>query len=278
MAQQHAEFPAPDPTFVNAGPVQFELVRLGHGRPILFLHPSVGLKGAWPALSRLAVGREVLVPSHPGFGGTKLVEGLKTVDDISYCYLDVIERLDLRDLLVVGNSFGAWIAMQIAIKDCSRLSGLVLASPIGPRLSDRDQTDVVDVFSIAEARFLELAYANEKFRRRDYGAMTDDEITEIVQNRETLVHFAWSPYLNSPRLSHKLHRITVPVLIISGENDGLTRAGYVDSLQPLFPQARAVKLPNAGHFPHVEQPAAFADEVLRFAQSLADAAPSRRPA
>src|SRR4051794_2853778 len=94
-----------------------ELVRRGAGRPLLFLHPHIGLHGAEALIRALASDAEVLAPSHPGFGASELPAHLTTVDDLAYFYLDVIEEMGLRDFTIVGASFGPWIALEMAIKN-----------------------------------------------------------------------------------------------------------------------------------------------------------------
>jgi len=81
----------------------------------------------------------VIAPSHPGFGHSELPRGMSTVDDMSYFYLDLIEELGLRDLVVVGASFGGWIAAEIASKTCERLSRLVLIGAVGAKFGAREK-------------------------------------------------------------------------------------------------------------------------------------------
>ena len=94
----------------------------GQGRPILFLHPGIGIDPAAPVLTELAKGGRVIAPSHPGFGTSQLPKGMTSVDDVSYFYLDLLEQLDLRDVLVVGVGLGGWLAAEIAVKNSTRLS------------------------------------------------------------------------------------------------------------------------------------------------------------
>src|SRR6476660_9308424 len=100
--------------------VTIEAVEHGSGRPILFLHPGIGIDPAAPVLTELAKGGRVIAPSHPGFGTSQLPKGMSTVDDLAYFYLDMIEQLDLRDVLLIGVGLGGWIAAEIAVKDQSR--------------------------------------------------------------------------------------------------------------------------------------------------------------
>ncbi len=122
--------------------VKVETIDRGKGRPILFLHPSIGIDPAAPVLAALAKAGRVIAPSHPGFGNSELPKGMSTVDDLSYFYLDLIEQLDLKDMLVVGVGIGAWLAAEIATKTTERLSQLVMVNAVG--------TALIEIYEIPE--------------------------------------------------------------------------------------------------------------------------------
>src|ERR1700749_3026916 len=124
---------------VNGTPIK--AVERGSGRPILVLHPGIGIDPAAPVLAELAKGGRVIAPSHPGFGTSQLPKGMTSVDDVSYFYLDLLDQLDLRDVVVVGVGLGGWIAAEIAVKNSARLSRLVLANAIGVKIGDRETRD-----------------------------------------------------------------------------------------------------------------------------------------
>ena len=86
--------------------VTITAVDRGKGRPILFLHPGIGIDPAAPVLAELARGGRVIAPSHPGFGASQLPKGMTSVDDVSYFYRDLLDQLDLRDVLAVGVEIG----------------------------------------------------------------------------------------------------------------------------------------------------------------------------
>ena len=83
-------------TSIAVNGTTIEAVERGQGRPILFLHPGIGIDAGAPVLDALAHGGRVIAPSHPGFGTSQLPKGMSTVDDLSYFYLDLLEQLDLR--------------------------------------------------------------------------------------------------------------------------------------------------------------------------------------
>jgi pimeloyl-ACP methyl ester carboxylesterase len=244
--------------------VRIELIDRGHGRTILFLHPHIGLDTAAPVLMMLAEGRRLIAPSHPGFGHSERPAGITTVDDLAYLYLDMLDELDLRDTVVVGVSLGAWIAAAIAVKSTARMARLVLGNPVGIKVGDRETRDILDIFAMLEGEFLEKAFADPALGRRDYSAITQDEVTVVARNREATGLYAWSPYMHDPKLKGRLHRIRIPTLVLWGTADRLIDEAYGRAFAAAVPGAKFLTMAGAGHFPHIEQPHAFAAHVLAF--------------
>lgn len=254
---------------IDVHDIKTELLRKGAGAPIVFLHPSVGLYGAVPALDRLAEGGELLAPLHPGFGGSALPRHFTTVDDLSYFYLDLFEQFDLRDVTLVGVSLGAWIAAEIATKSCERLSALVLASPLGIKVGARDERDIVDMFILSRVEYEELAFSDPARFAPDMAKLSDKEIGEYARNWESTALFGWLPYMTNPKLKHRLHRVSVPTLLIRGRDDRVLAPTYVDSFAALIPDATVAVIDGAGHYPHIEQADLFAHSVNSFTGAAA---------
>jgi pimeloyl-ACP methyl ester carboxylesterase len=244
--------------------VSVELVERGRGRPLLFLHPGIGIERGAPVLDFLARGARVLAPSHPGFGRSEVAKWMNSVDDLAYFYLDLLETLDLRDVAVVGVSLGGWIAAAIAVKSTERITHLVLANPLGIKVGDRETRDIVDIFAITEAEFNALAYHDPRAGARDYAAMPDVDVMTAARNREATARFAWSPYMHDPKLRHRLHRIRIPTLVLWGAADRILTEPYGRAYCGLIPGARFETIERAGHFPHIEQPEEFSRRALAF--------------
>jgi pimeloyl-ACP methyl ester carboxylesterase len=238
----------------------------GRGRPLLFLHPSVGFDGASPVLDRLAERARVIAPSHPGFGASEQPRAFDTVDDLAYFYLDLLDQLDLTDTIVVGVSLGAWIAAEIAVKSTQRISHLVLANAVGIKVGDRETRDIADIFAITEQEFNELAYFDPKCAARDYAAMPEDEVRVAARNREATARYGWAPYMHDPKLKGRLHRINIPTLFLWGTADRILSEAYGRAYCAAIPGARFEPIERAGHFPHIEQPDEFARRIFAFTQ------------
>jgi pimeloyl-ACP methyl ester carboxylesterase len=250
------------PLTVDGIPVT--VIERGSGRPLLFLHPGIGLDPDAAVLDHLARQARVIAPVHPGFGHSGAPKWMTTVDDLAYFYLDLLDTLDLRDVTAIGVSFGAWIAAEIAVKTTQRLSHLVLANALGIKVGDRETRDIADIFAITESQFNELAYCDPRLGARDYKTMPDAEVMAAARNREALSRYGWSPYMHNPKLKGRLHRIRIPTLVLWGASDRILSEGYGRAYAAAIPGARFETIERAGHFPHLEQPEDFAQRVFAF--------------
>lgn len=246
--------------------VKLETVERGRGRPILFLHPGIGIDADAPVLDALAKGGRVIAPSAPGFGASDLPKGVTTVDDISYICLDLMDQLDLRDTLVIGVGLGGWLACEIAAKSTARISHIVLGNPLGIKYGDRETRDKVDIWSLMPDEVDALAYFDPNAGKRDYKNLPEAVALTAARNREAYARVAWSPYMHNPKLKLRLHRLDVPALILWGAADRILSEPYGRAFAGLIPGARFQTMERAGHYPHIEQPDAFAQAALGFAE------------
>jgi pimeloyl-ACP methyl ester carboxylesterase len=265
-------------TSIAVNGTTIETVDRGQGRPILFLHPGIGIDAAAPVLAELAKAGRVVAPSHPGFGTSQLPKGMTSVDDLSYFYLDLLEQLDLSDVVVVGVGLGGWLACEIAVKDSSRLSRLVLANAVGVKVGDRETRDIVDIWSLMPNEFDALAWFDPKAGARDYKNLPEAESLIAARNREAAARLAWSPYMHNPKLKNRLHRIRMPVLFLWGTADRILSETYGRGFCAMIKGARFETIERAGHFPHLEQPEEFARRVLAFADAGAQSPPRAKRA
>ena len=250
---------------LQIGDVDLELHRAGKGPTLMFLHGAGGFDPAAPFVQMLARDFDVVAPAHPGFGSSSLPFWMDSVDDLVHVQLAVMERLDLRDVTLVGASLGGWIAAELATKNQSRLSRIVLVSPVGIKVGPRDKLDIPDVFAMSHADLDALMVADPAKRKRDYAAMSDDALRTLARNRETLALVAWEPYMHNPKLKHRLGAIARPTLLLRGAKDGLVSADYASAYAGLIPGATLEAVPDAAHAPHMERPEDFVARVKRFA-------------
>ena len=249
----------------EAGGVKFDLHEGGSGPALLFLHDGEGVSGSLPILERLAASFRVVAPSMPGFGTSSLPAWIDRADDFAYPLLDLIEQSKLTDVVLTGASFGGWVAAEMAAKTCERLSRLVLVAPLGIKVGSRDQLDMPDLFAKTVEEGHELMFANPENAKRDFSKFSDEELASVARSRETIALTAWDPYMHNPKLRHRLHRISVPTLVLRGAEDAFTPASYTQSFANLIPQSRLQAISGGGHFVHIEKPAEVAEAIEGFA-------------
>jgi pimeloyl-ACP methyl ester carboxylesterase len=167
----------------------------------------------------------------------------------------------------VGVSFGGWVAAATAVKSTARIARLVLANAIGIKPGDRETRDIVDIFALTDDELTRLAFSDPKNGARDYRAMADADVMVAARNREATARYAWSPYMHDPKLVHRLHRINVPTHFLWGADDRILSEGYGRAFCAAIPGATFELMARAGHYPHLEQPEAFAQRVLAFADA-----------
>src|SRR5262249_8798099 len=242
------------PAAITVNGVRLEAIEKGRGRPLLFLHPGIGLEREAPVIDRLAEKARVIAPSHPGFGGSEQPKSFTTIDDLAYFYLDLFDTLDLKDTVVVGVSLGAWIAAEIAVKSTARISKLVLANAVGIKVGSRDTRDIVDMFALTEPELSALAYFDPKRAERDYAAMPEADVRIVARNREATARYAWSPYMHDPKLKGRLHRVRIPTLLLWGAADRILSEDYGRAYCAAIPCARFETIERAGHYPPLQPP------------------------
>jgi len=262
-------------TRIEIANVEIDIVRQGKGKPLLFLHSVDGVNPDAPFFTGLTERFDVIAPWHPGFGHSELPSDFTSIHDLAYFYLELVEQLAVEDAVLLGTSFGGWLAAEIAIRDASRFSHIVLVDALGVKFGDRENRDIADMFAVPQDELTALAYHDAEKRIRDYSKMTDWEHYAIARSRETYTYMGWKPYMHDPGLKYWLRRIRVPTLVLWGESDGITDTDYGRAYAEQIPGARFEIIAEAAHYPHVEQPDSFLGKVTDFVFA---AAPARKTA
>lgn len=243
--------------------IELEVLRRGAGQPVLVLHGMDTISPNAPFLDLLGRRREIIAPSSPGFGHSPRPEDFDTIYDLVHLYLALIDDLPYDQITLVGLSFGGWLAAEIAVAACHKLSRLILVDPVGIKLGSRETRDILDVFNTNPAEVRQRSW-HDPARAPDYDAMSDDELVVHARNWESLCLYAWHPYMYNPQLKQWLGRIRVPTLVLWGASDGVVTPDYGRGYSRLIPGARFELIDGAGHHPELEQPERFVERVAAF--------------
>jgi pimeloyl-ACP methyl ester carboxylesterase len=254
----------PTEEYLDLAGGRVHLLRGGSGEPVLFLHAPGGA-GTWLEFHELlaSAGFDVIAPDHPGFAKSDDFPLVEAVDDLVYHYLDVLDALGLDRVHVAGASFGGWIAAELAVAASHRLRSLVLMSAAGLRLPAHP---VPDIFLTPPSRLPELLFHDPPpAPAAGPGVAPDtDAVLAAYRDSTALARFCWAPYMSNPKLERRLHRISVPTLVVAPSDDRLIPVAHAGRYAELIPGARFTQVPDCGHAMYVERPGEFADVVTSF--------------
>jgi pimeloyl-ACP methyl ester carboxylesterase len=248
---------------------------LGDDRLCLFLHGIGGGRTNWLAqLQAIGPTMRAAALDLRGYGDSTLGPVQSTVDDHCTDILRVTDRLGAKRLVLVGLSYGSWIATSFAMRHPDRLDALVLSggctgmSEAGPdereafRVSREVPLNAGQVpadFAPAVVKVLAGPSASPETRQRLFDSMA---AIPGATYRDALTCFT------NPLERFDFSRLTMPVLLMTGEHDRLAPpaeirgiAGRIWDSAPR-PDVRFEVIPDAGHVCNVEQPGVYSRHLL----------------
>jgi pimeloyl-ACP methyl ester carboxylesterase len=240
-------------TVEGVGPVELTLEERGEGRATLVLHGGAGPQSVAAFAQLLAeTGRNrVLVPTHPGFGGTFRPKGLDNVAGLAALYIGLLDDLGLEDVTVVGNSVGGWIAAEMALLGSPRISRMVLLDAVGIEVEGHS---VADVSGLSLPEIQALSFHDPARFRVDPATVPDAQKAIMAANAAALAVYAGSQAMADPTLLGRLSEVAVPTLVLWGESDRIVEPAYGRAYASAIPGARFEVLPGTGHVPQMETP------------------------
>ncbi|GLK19054.1 alpha/beta fold hydrolase [Herbiconiux flava] len=238
------------------------------GQPLaLVLHGGGGPRTVAPLVGHLGKGRRVLASTHPGWEGTALPESLTSVAQLAADYLELLAE-EPRDggVTVVGSSIGGWIALEMAVqaaKDArfERLIGSVIViDSVGVEVAGEP---IADFFSLSPRQLAELAWHDADRGYLDPAGFSVEQRAVLAGNAHAMKAIAGSG-MADPTLLGRLSAVSVPTLVVWGASDRVVTPSYGRALATAVPGAEFAEVEQAGHLPHLEQPAATFAVIERF--------------
>ena len=239
----------------------------GSGPALVFFHGPWGL--TWdPFLDALTPHFTVHAPEHPGTtpGAPNDIYELDGLWDLVLCYDELLDALGVEQAVLVGHSFGAMVACEVAATAPRRAGRLVLIDPIG---FWRDAEPVVNWMALdpGEMRAHIFRDPNSPAAARLFGDEDDEKAAAASRVRLTWAmgttgKFIWP--IPDKGLKKRIHRVKAPTLLVWGKEDRLVPPVYADEFTKRLPGARLQMVDQAGHVPHLEHPDAVARIVHEF--------------
>lgn len=251
---------------------EFRWTELGEGQPVVLLHGLFGASANWEATM------EALGPGHRAMALTLPIFELPA-DDLSVGSLraHVEAFLDAERVgpaVLVGNSLGGHVALDLALYAPERVRGLVLTGSSG--LFERTPAG-----SLPRRRSPDFIRQKMTEVFHDPGHVTPEWVEDILElmgrRGYALRALQISRSAREYNLEARLAEIRCPTLLIWGREDRITPPAVGHRFLRGIPHARLALIPECGHAPMLEQPEAFGQALDAFLEGLtADASAASR--
>lgn len=247
----------------------------GKGQPLILLHgafSSLHTFNDW--VEELKGHFRIIRPDLPGFGisGNKIDHsyGITVYTDFLKKFLDI---LDIDSFYLAGSSLGGWISWEFSLRYPERVKSLILLDAAGfmemdaiPLPFKMARTPLVNKI----IKYVVRKNLLEQFLRQVY--YNKNKVTEELVDRyydlfsregnpEAFLSLVNGKFKDNTR---KLKYLTVPTLIIWGENDEWIPVKYAYKFHQKIPNSRIVIYEHVGHIPMEEVPKMTAQDVLEF--------------
>jgi pimeloyl-ACP methyl ester carboxylesterase len=233
----------------------------GQGRPILLLHAGPGPQSMQGLAQSLGKSARSLLLTHPGFAGTERPAWCRRVPDLALAYLDLLERLKLQDVLLVGNSLGGWVAAEMALHASRRVQGIVLMNCPGIDAT----AEGLGIFNIGAVPPAErAAYSFHDPKRFALPPAEPEAAAQLGENIKTNILYGGEPNGVDPSLRDRLGAMPYPSLVLWGASDKVIPSAYGRLYASLMPASKFELIEEAGHFPQIEQLERVQKLILEF--------------
>jgi pimeloyl-ACP methyl ester carboxylesterase len=278
------------PFFTSYDGTKLSYAEVGTGPPLLCLPGGPGRAAAYlEDLGGLSADRTLVLLDSRATGRSEVPADPATLrfDRLADDVEALRQHLGLERLTLLGHSAGTEVAQVWAALHADAVERLVLVTP-GGKLQGcaRDDTPTIRAARSGEPWYADASSAIDALETAP--PSVQQQLWRAARpfmygrwDQRTQAHAATAETQTSKRaelgfrplregdvdvaaLLVGLHGVRAPVLVVGGERDALTGVAAVHAVAASFPSGRAAVVPHAGHFPWVDEPAAFAELVRAF--------------
>ena len=237
---------------------------------VMALHGAGGWLPGEPVLDGLAAaGLRVVAPVWPAWSEHGDEDRLSDMQDFALHGWDAATEMgllegDAGELHLMGHSMGGMIAAEMAALAPQSVSRMALLCPAGMWLGDHP---IPDIFAMLPYQLAEVLFADPNVGEEVLtgGADFSDNatLTRFMVARARQQGMAGKILFPIPnrRFSERAYRVTVPTLLVWGQQDRLIPPAYADAWQAALPDATVELVDGAGHMLPYEQSAAVVAAV-----------------
>jgi 3-oxoadipate enol-lactonase len=242
--------------------------QFGKGPALFLFHSLLSDRASFDAIvPRLSQSFRVIVPELPGFGGSRAVSGgLAAVAD--RMAEAVRDAAGADEVIVLGNGYGGFVALQMAIRHPNIATRLILAD-CGAAFSEPGREAFRNMAAASRAKGLSVI--TDVAMRRLFAPEFQAQHPDLMRDRREAflrtdpeVIQAACAALAELDLRPQLGQVKIPVLVLVGEHDEATPPPMSHELAAGLPQARLRIIPGCAHVPQLQSPELFLDAIGDF--------------
>jgi len=240
----------------------------GQGPALFLLHSLLSDRASFDAIvPKLSQSFRLIVPELPGFGGSRAVSG--NLADVADRMAEFVKDAAGGDeAVVLGNGYGGFVALQMAIRHPNIAAKLILAD-CGAAFSENGREAFRNMAAASSARGLPVI--TDVAMRRLFAPEFQQKHPDLMRDRREAflrtdpeVFQAACAALAELDLRPELAQVKVPVLVLVGEHDEATPPPMSRELAAGLPDARLEIIPGCAHVPQLQSPEVFLDAIGDF--------------
>lgn len=246
-------------------------------RAYVLLHAFPIGANLWePQMRAIPPGWRLITPDLRGFGGSTELDSLSALSVADYAddVIDLLDELGIERAVIGGASMGGYAALAFLQAAPERVDGLVLANTRAGADSSEARANRRNMLALVD-RDGPSGVAREMMPKLlgKTTLETNPEIEAFVrrlikQQSPVAVRSAIHRMMHRPDSTALLAQVTVPALVITGEEDELIPVEESRAMAAAIKGATLVIVPRAGHLANLEQPEAFNTALHAFLAKL----------
>jgi pimeloyl-ACP methyl ester carboxylesterase len=258
-----------DPAYAGALPDYTR--RAGAGPTLVFLHYWGGSARTWTDVVDRLPGRDVLTLDFRGWSNSKSLLGPFSLRQLARDTLGVIADAGLSDFVLIGHSMGGKVSQLVASTRPAGLRGIVLVAPGPSKPAAAVTAEYRDGLSHAYDDDETTATARDRIlTARPLSDAVKAQVLEDSRSSSREAGTEWPLRGIAEDITAEAEKISVPVLVLAGENDVVEPVDVLRSnLLPYLSDATFEVLPETGHLMPLEVPGPLADAIVRFVSARA---------